>query len=512
MKDYVFIGWSRNKEIATCLKAILDKEGFICVIGGEHEGNPPDVGTKKTVHETVINQMNHCDQAILLFRKKDDNSGISGNLIYELGYLSALYNSTDSYAKVHIYKIDITEQENSLFPSDLHGIWGTNISTSNISTDKKSDEEIAREIADIFINKQYQIARKDKFEILNDHHFIEYEMTNHFETPSMSDYDLAEEILVYVLSAFCYHEQKDIRQKMAEFKKKMIEKKKRSKELNWSVDYALVTLELFCRTIPDKDGCLSMDKYSFTNLYKKYKSIGNAIIGNFKGSLKGDDIENVEFDKEFALKNHFEALLIGQLQEHFTYLILVYCFSKIEQEEKNNNSRIGINYCNKAIANLEILKENPEDEMYVKILLSYAYKNLATFNEFLDNDNIENKKNKDKSLELREEMNAYVENNPTIRLSLKDYIGLEYFLQVVDHIEKYEDEHDRTYYLKGIKKFIDEREELEAGRNYMVNDLKNKYNRAARRNERIYRKQSSHSSFFERLYRFGIFSSSRRSY
>ena len=337
MKDYVFIGWSGDEDIAIFLKEILDEEGFICVIGGEHKGNPPDVGTKKTVHETVINQMNHCDQAILLFRKKEDNLSISGNLIYELGYLSALYNSTDSYAKVHIYKIDITEQESSLFPSDLHGIWGTNISSSDKSTGKKSDKEIAKEIAGIFIKKQDQIARKDKFEILNDHHFVEYEMVNHFETPSMSDYDLAEEILVYVLSAFCYHEQKDIRQKMGEFKKKMIEKKKRSRELNWSVNYALVTLELFCRTIPNKDGSLSMDKHTFTNFDKNYQSIGNDIIGVFKDSLKGNNIENVEFDKEFALKNHFEALLIGQLQEHITYLILVYCYSKIEQEEKEKS-------------------------------------------------------------------------------------------------------------------------------------------------------------------------------
>ena len=74
MKDYVFIGWSRNRELAINVKNILDKKGFVCVIGGVYENNPYDLRMRKgTVNETINYQMNHCDQAILLFQKLDDN-------------------------------------------------------------------------------------------------------------------------------------------------------------------------------------------------------------------------------------------------------------------------------------------------------------------------------------------------------------------------------------------------------------------------------------------------------
>ena len=87
------------------------------------------------------------------------------------------------------------------------------------------------------------------------------------------------------------------------------------------------------------------------------------------------------------------------MQEHITYLIYVYLLNNnIETEEKRTYSNIGIEYCKASIHNLELLKEYPEYEMYVNLLLSYAYKNLATFNAYLD---IDTNECKNKSLEIR---------------------------------------------------------------------------------------------------------------
>lgn len=463
MKDYVFIGWSRNLNLATVLKEKLKKEGFVCVIGGEFEHNPPDVGTRRTVHETVINQMNRCNQAILLFQNTD-NKGISENLIYELGYLSA----QNSYTNVHIIKIDITEDKLCLFPTDLHGVWGTNISTSDYS----SDEEKASKIVEIFKKKQHHIKKKNKFEILNNHHFVEYEMRMHFETPTMSDYDLASEIMVYTQSAFCYQEQIDIKQKMEKFNEQMRECGSSSEELRLSVEYALVTLDLFCSTIPDKDSkSISMDEHTFNYYLDRYNSIVNRIIARFIENKI--DVKKIYSDKDFVSKNQFEALVLGQMQEHIAYLHHVYLYKKeeiITADDRKKYSKEGIEYCNKAIGILNVMKDNSEDNMYAKLLLSYAYKCLSSFNANLSQ-NEECEKNQQESLKLRSELNTYVVNTPAIRHSLKDYIMLEYYHQVIEFVKNINEDNKRKYYLIEIEKYVVERSKIDSVKSYMFKTL-----------------------------------------
>ena len=89
------------------------------------------------------------------------------------------------------------------------------------------------------------------------------------------------------------------------------------------------------------------------------------------------------------------------------------------------------------------------------------------------------RKNQKKSLKLRKEINTYVNSMPTIRHSLKDYIGLEYYLQVIDVVKNYEEESDRTYYLCEIEQFIDKHQKLERVKGYMFNSLKEGYNEMA---------------------------------
>ena len=108
---------------------------------------------------------------------------------------------------------------------------------------------------------------KEKIQLLNDHYVVELELSKHFENPTMSDYDLAKDILVYQQAAFCYQEQVDSKLKIERFKSKMLEKGEGSRELRWAIDYAELTLDLFCRTIPSEENfSIDMDRMTFKKL------------------------------------------------------------------------------------------------------------------------------------------------------------------------------------------------------------------------------------------------------
>ena len=462
MKDYVFIGWSRNRELAIEVKKALDAKGFVCVIGGQYDGNPEDLRTcRVTVNETVTYQMNHCDQAILLFQKIDDNLAISGNLIYELGYITAQYNFIDSKEKLHIFKIDIGQADDNLFPSDLHGVWGTNITSVS-----KSLQELAGEIAEEFLRKQNQIQKKDKFALLNDHHFVAY------ESPSMSDYDLAIHILIYMQSAFCYQQQNDIFLRMEHFKSKMIEKRVNSKELGLAVDYALLTLKLFCLTIPsEEDMHLRMEGVTFRRLLRDYNRLGERIAELYGEKLGAKEFVNLEITKEFYEENEFESLLIGQMQEHITYLVLVYIYNtELSVDEAKRYSEMGVQYCNISIKNLELLAQYEENKRFVWMLLGYAYKNLSTFAGHLERAEI-GAEARGKSLRLRRDLHLYANNLSFVKPSLRDYTTLEYLLQVVEEIEFCEDEYEVLDYLEDIREYIEKREKTERNKRFMLNML-----------------------------------------
>ena len=472
MKDYVFIGWSRNRELAIAIKRILDKKGFVCVIGGIYEGNPESVRVRKgTVNETINFQMNHCDQAILLFQKIDDNLSISGNLIYELGYINAQYNFIESSTKLHIFKIDITQADDNLFPSDLHGIWGENVNSHG-----KTTEQIAEEIAQSFLQNQSQIKKSNKFDILSNHYFVEYEMRKHFENPAMSDCDLAMNILIYVQAAFCYQEQYDIKQKVEQFRTKMIENNVNSPELDLVTQYAVQSLNLYCMTIPNEDDWhLSMPGITFRGILKNYREIGEKIADRFP-AFEDVPLDKMQIDQAFIEENYFESWLIAQMQEHVTYLTLVYLLNEgLDKEELTRYAKLGIEYCEICVKNLRLLSASAEDATYADLLLSYAYKNLSTFHAYLNDGQSE--KYQQKSLRLRRDLYSYVKNMSTVRPSLKEYITLEYLSQTVEEIDRCEDKYEREDYLLEIATFIKQRNSSERNRNYMFNSLLEKYNR-----------------------------------
>lgn len=472
MKDYVFIGWSRNRDIAIELKNILDERGFVCVVGGQYVENPRGLRNRRaTVNETINFQMNHCDQSILLFQKIDDNVGISGNLIYELGYINAQYNYIQSPTKLHIFRIDITRADDALFPTDLGGIWGNDITSSG-----RSAQEIAQEIAQEFLNNQSQIAKIDKFRLLNNHYFIEHELERHFDNPAMSDYDLAMSLLVYVQSAFCYQEQYDIRLKVERFKNQMVERAVRSTELEWVTNYARQTLDLYCLTVPSDDSdIIQMQGGTFRSILREYEDIGRNISNKFSNEFSTDKLCKMTFDEAFYQRNDFEACLLAQMQEHATYLILVYLQSSdISAEEREKYTRMGVEYCAIAINNLELLACFEENAKYTQLLLGYTYKNMGTFYAKLSMD-AEAVQCSEKSFNLRRALYYSVRNIDAIRPSLREYLALEYLLQVVERAKVHEKRFELADYLQEIADYIERRSRLERNRSYMFRSLIESY-------------------------------------
>ncbi|MBE7058414.1 MAG: hypothetical protein E7387_04865 [Ruminococcaceae bacterium] len=473
MKDFVFVGWSKNRELAIKVKNLIDKNGFVGVVGGDYEENPERIRRQRkgTINETINYQMNQCDQAILLFQKTNDNL-ISGNLIYELGYINAQYNYTGHSTKLHVFKIDITQDVN-LFPSDLHGIWGTMLSTND-----KTQDDIAREIVTEFLRSQSQIKKKDKIQLLNDHHMVEFEIMKHFENPTMSDYDLAKDILVYLQAAFCYQEQADIKLKLQGFKSKMLEKREGSEELRWATDYAELTVDLFCKTVPVKEHFnIQMDRLSFRKFLDGYECIGARFAKKTAGIFETAELKKLVLTYETNKQNEFGTLLIAQIQEHITYLILVYLSSgTLEEKEKIKYSEEGIFYGVSAQKNLEIISQNSEDEMYAKLLLCYTYKNLSAFYNNVGNTEKSEEYSK-ASLELRKTLKDHINGIPFIRPSLKEYFTLEYLIQAIDIIKICDDEYVINDYMLEIEQYLEQRKISDSIRNLMVNDLSVKYNK-----------------------------------
>ena len=470
MKDYVFIGWSRNRELAIEIKNILDQKGFKCVVGGLYENNPDKVRVHKgTVNATINFQMNHCDQSIMLFQKIDENLGISGNLIYELGYITAQYSFIESATKLHIFKIDINSGDDNLFPTDLHGVWGTSISSGN-----KSLPEIAEEIAIEFLRNQSQISRIDKFKMLNDHNFIEYAMKKHFETPTMSEYDLAILLLVYVQSAFCYQEQIDVKSKIQTFRTKLLEETTPYSELDLVTEYALLLLKLYCITIPNEEtGTIELKGMDFRELLNGFKDIGEKLLERI--TKDDDNIISFRLHNADSIKYEFESWAIAQLQEHITYLLLVYlCSRTLSQGEIKNCVTMGITCCESAIENLKLLSENDTDLRYASLLLGYAYKNLSTFYKYF-NKTEEVTKYQLKSFKERKKLYNYVNSISTIKPTLNDYITLEYLLQIVDMAKETEDIYEKKDYLVQINAYITKHKTILSNRNYMFNLLISEY-------------------------------------
>ena len=259
MKGRVFIGWTTSQDLATLVKDKLEDLEFDSVVGGKNSKSQAEShNVSNFIGETIINQINSCNQAILIFSRKADGS-ISSNLLFELGYCMSRFAKN----KIHTYFIDITNSDSDI-PSDLRGIWALEISSNN-----KTQEEIAEAITNNFNNNNSIEIQENKMSLIDNWYTIRARIDSHYEQYRYSDYEIAMYFLFFTQSAYMYDMTNNAIETIKNFKKNM---RKMSIELNWAIEICNFSLEIFNNTLHNNNGIyIAMDKCF--NLYKKFEYI-----------------------------------------------------------------------------------------------------------------------------------------------------------------------------------------------------------------------------------------------
>ena len=525
MRDCVFIGWSESQIVAIEVKKILEEYNFEAIVGGNYSGNNPSDLKGSTINDKITKQIERSDQTILIFNKrhkviikKDENRDevgydyVSPNLIYELGFATSFYKSSykdDTSERICVFTIndgDSDASDYSLFPSDVHGMFNQSISTSKDIKDLTVEEahEIAKCIVDAFLDKQKGVKNINKIKLMDNYSIIENELKYHFRRSTMSDYDFATSLLVYAISSYCFHRQYEVKRKIANFKA-LPESDRRAIDnpfFTEALNFAELTVDFFCSTIPTNESKVefSLTIEEFRSILNRYKNFAERILKEVFGvQISSPFMRQKVIDKRSAtrdfvlgpddyekvLNNECEAMTIALCQQEISYLVLILLNStNISHEDYVEYCRRGIPYCINSAQNFEIIKKVAENREFSMLCQSYSYRNLAQFCEKLvDNDKSLSEDDKEKyeqlradsiekSINIRKELMDYV-NNGNYSSALKDYISLEYYYQLIDVVDYY-DQHDREAYLREIESFLREKGNRDLNALYTTNILKNK--------------------------------------
>ena len=467
MKGFVFLGWSKNRDLAIAVKDELAKHGYSGVVGGDYEHNPEAVRLRnRTVNETVCYQMDHCDQAIMLFSRPGEGEQISGNLLYELGYMASRFKSTGNGVKLHIFKIDITASDyKTFFPSDLHGQWERDIMTAG-----RPLEEVARDVVDEFLRCQHLLVKQNKMQVISNYHIIEYELDCHFTNPQLSHSEMAKRIGMYVQAAFIYQEHGAAKIKCRTFRNRMQQNGIQCDELSYALDYAMRAFELFELATPqeDGDGRIHLPGRTFRSILRSFAAAALGANGQVASPDGGQgEAYEILFSEEEINDEEYKTWLVSQIQEHITYLFLVYLDNPdLDEEERQEMLALAIRYGEAAVHNLNLLRPLPGNAEYADLFLGYTYRNLSLFCHMAGQE-ARAEENERLAFAVRKRLYDTIFRNENVNPELKDYIALEYFLEITDIIPGMKDKYQAEDWKEEIRDYVEERKKRESNRSMM---------------------------------------------
>ena len=424
MKDRVFIAWSGTNNVAGIVKRILENDyNYICSIGGNSE----NTSNMASVGDTVIRQMNTCNQAIVIFQN-NASGNVSNNLFFELGYSFAMYGAK----KVHCVK---RKCDSITLPSDFDNAFVDAIDCDD------SEESFAKGIVDYFMARQKMSVNENKMFLIDNRYLIHEKISCHYSEAGSkcSDYELAQYILYYMQAALMFNDIPRMYDEILEFKRK--HNFIFSHELEISVNVALAFAELVMGMREYEDSHeVYIDDDTFFEVKKTYS--------HYLKIVKDDDI---------GIFDEWVKLFINQ-HLNFAYMLFGNNLGndpdvrKAAYETCIHYGDISFGIINE-LEQMSFSRENHDDRGILSLIRSYVTRNMYVCKKYLGHDDaVEWLK---QSVEEREYLKSSYSNG-TIDSQIYNTFCMEYYLALINYIDELDDidSFDVIMHKKKIREYL----------------------------------------------------------
>lgn len=437
MKDRIFIAWSGSNEVALKIQKLLKTHDYECIVGG----NADNTSKRTSVGDTVLQQLNKCNQAIVIFKNRADGR-VSDNVYFELGYALATYGQT----KVHCVR---EKNETINLPSDFDNSFVQAI-------DGETDDETASGIVDYFLTRQNLHVDANKMYLI-DNRYIIHDMLKRYnseEGPKCSDYELAQYVLFYMQAANIFGDVPAVREEIIRFKQ--ASNHNLSDELEIAVNISLAYFDLVSNIKPADSGVLYIDD-----------------------------------DTYFETKKHYDLLRLKTSDEHigvfydwariFLANQICYCNSlyslcpDLDEEDKQDFSLETIKWADISLKNIGILKaseqtrKNNDHKGFLSLITAYVERNkflaLALLGE--EEKSLQCLNNSISERMALKESFAY----SSINTLLVENLNMEYYLTLTEYLTFAEklniSRTEKKIYLTDIKKYLQKIKDTQARSRYI---------------------------------------------
>lgn len=431
MKDKIFLVWSGNNTVAQKVKRILETEyNYICVVGGSFESGSPML----TVGDTVLRQMKSCNQAIVIFQNRKDNT-ISNNLYFELGFVASSYG----LKKIHCVKRRGDKIE---LPSDFDNSFVKGL-------DAEDDDLFSRNIVTYFLSRQKLSVETNKMWIINNRHIVHEMIQAHYSDlgSKCSDYELAQYVLFYMQASVMFQDDNKTLNELISFKKRY--GNEFSEELSEAVNLSIALL--------DVQVCLKNNSetvYLTDEDFRRYYSSCKDILDDIK------DDDSGTFDEW--------AKVIAS--ENLAYACMLYsCNPEVDSNMRDYLLDKTIKYGNLCLDYINILEElthgieNNDSIGLIAVFKAYIYRHLFIANKGRH----DNEAGKWIKLALKERKQLVVNfDNNSVDSKIFNNFEMEYYLSLIEYIEFFGknnvDPFDYMMYMKDIDGFIAKMEKTDS--------------------------------------------------
>lgn len=436
MNGNIFIGWCGSNRLAIEVSKVLTKNQFKCIIGGKYE-DPTNV----YIGGTILEQLKSCNQALFIVQKNDSGS-ISNNVIFEIGFQLSKFDNQVKH--LHLFYLDIDPKDKSI-PSDLLGAWANHINTNGLDV-----SEIVSIITESFLKEQKLQLVQNKMELINNWHYLNNIVMSHFDSPTCSDFEMAQYLLFYSVSSGFINIFPQMKECITLLKKNVDEK---SEELYHASKLATIIHE-FGMSIKKKDNICYLDDSAYVDA-----------SDSLKKELEWADsysADNFKKDSDFII--WFEMIA----RQRQGYVSMMYVNNpELSTDEIDEGYREAILYSEQTVVLCDRLREmdSKNNRELSTLYRSFAERNLSIAYGYFEEQDKE-RYYKYQSFEDKRFLREY-SKDLVLDIRIADSFERGYFLAMAE-ILKYETD---------ARKIRIYKKEIEAYTNYMltIRDTSNQY-------------------------------------